>query len=75
MLKNESGDNATPTKSIGKCRALYIYEARLNDELTLSPGDIINIHEKQEDGWWAGDLDGRYGIFPASYVEEITTCI
>lgn len=38
-------------------------------------GDIINIHQKQEDGWWSGDLNGSVGIFPATYVEEITTCI
>ncbi|XP_068627509.1 nostrin isoform X2 [Battus philenor] len=62
-------------KFIGRCRALYSYEARLADELTLSPGDIINIYEKQDNVWWTGDLNGSYGIFPSSYVEEITTCI
>ncbi|XP_049886332.1 nostrin [Pectinophora gossypiella] len=75
MMKNENGEVPAPAQSIGKCRALYTYEARLNDELTLSPGDIINIHEKQDDGWWSGDLNGSFGIFPSSYVEEITTCI
>lgn len=75
MIKNENGDTASQTPSIGKCRALYFYEARLNDELTLNPGDIITIHEKQDGGWWSGDLNGSYGIFPSSYVEEITTCI
>lgn len=75
MMKNENGDGASQTPSLGKCRALYTYEARLNDELTLSPGDIINIHEKQDDGWWSGDLNGSYGIFPSSYVEEINSCI
>ncbi|KAL0852319.1 hypothetical protein ABMA28_000525 [Loxostege sticticalis] len=75
IIKNENGDTPAPTQSIGKCRALYTYEARLNDELTLTPGDIINIHEKQDDGWWTGDLNGCFGIFPSSYVEEITTCI
>ncbi|XP_075990593.1 nostrin isoform X1 [Anticarsia gemmatalis] len=75
IIKNEVVDGAAQTPSLGKCRALYTYEARLNDELTLSPGDIINIHEKQDDGWWSGDLNGIYGIFPSSYVEEITTCI
>ncbi|CAB3259075.1 unnamed protein product [Arctia plantaginis] len=75
IIKNEVADGAAQPPSLGKCRALYTYEARLNDELTLSPGDIIVIHEKQDDGWWSGDLNGIYGIFPSSYVEEITTCI
>ncbi|CAK1588321.1 unnamed protein product [Parnassius mnemosyne] len=72
--KSDSNGEAAQ-KFIGRCRALYSYEARLDDELTLSPGDIINIHEKQDDVWWTGDLNGCYGIFPSSYVEEITTCI
>ncbi|XP_037977941.2 nostrin [Plutella xylostella] len=71
----DSADGAVVIKSIGKCRALYAYTPRLNDELNLSPGDIIDIHEKQDDGWWSGDLNGSVGIFPATYVEEITTCI
>lgn len=75
IIKNENGDVVPATPSLGKCRALYTYEARLNDELNLTPGDVINIHEKQDDGWWSGDLNGIYGIFPSSYVEEITTCI
>ncbi|XP_023944473.1 nostrin [Bicyclus anynana] len=72
--KNENGDESVQ-KYIGKCRALYTYEARMDDELTLSPGDIINIYEKQDDVWWSGDLNGSFGIFPSSYVEEITSCI
>ncbi|XP_050360415.1 nostrin isoform X1 [Nymphalis io] len=72
--KNSTNDEQIQ-KYIGKCRALYTYEARLDDELTLSPGDIINIYEKQDDVWWSGDLNGSFGIFPSSYVEEITSCV
>ena len=24
-----------------------------------------------DDGWWIGDCNGRRGLFPANYVEEI----
>ena len=34
-------------------------------------GDVINIHHKQEDGWWVGECTGTIGIFPATYVETI----
>ena len=34
-------------------------------------GDVINIHHKQEDGWWVGECNGTAGIFPATYVETI----
>lgn len=40
IMKNEVVDGAAQPPSLGKCRALYTYEARLNDELTLSPGKI-----------------------------------
>lgn len=34
-------------------------------------GDLIDVHTKQEDGWWIGAIKDRVGIFPATYVEEI----
>lgn len=54
-----------------QCRAMYQYSANLNDELNLIPGDLITIHEKQDDGWWVGECRGRTGIFPATYVQVI----
>ena len=71
---NNSNSNHNTTKavpSIGQCRALYDYTANMYDELTIRTGDIINIHDKQEDGWWLGELKGQVGIFPATYVEDI----
>ena len=62
---------ATTVPSIGQCRALYDYTANMYDELTIRVGDVINIHDKQEDGWWLGELKGQVGIFPATYVEDI----
>ncbi|KAG7214179.1 hypothetical protein KM043_001525 [Ampulex compressa] len=54
-----------------QCRAIYQYSANLNDELSLSPGDLITVHRKQADGWWIGECRGRTGIFPATYVQVI----
>ena len=34
-------------------------------------GDMIVIHHKEEDGWWYGAINGKKGIFPATYVEEL----
>ena len=56
---------------IGQCRALYDYTANMYDELTIRYGDVINIHDKQEDDWWLGECDGKVGIFPATYVEAV----
>merc|ERR1711892_401528 len=56
---------------IGQCSAIYDYTADMHDELSIRYGDIINIHDKQEDGWWLGECEGNIGIFPATYVEHI----
>ena len=56
---------------IGQCQAIYDYKANMYDELSIKYGDVINIHDKQEDGWWLGECDGKVGIFPATYVEVI----
>lgn len=72
-----NGDNAnlllaSPAAVVlGRCKALYNYTPKLYDELELSPGDIIEVHAKQDDGWWLGALRNQVGIFPATYVEEI----
>ncbi|XP_050093364.1 nostrin isoform X2 [Anopheles aquasalis] len=62
---------SVPTVILGRCRALFNYTPKLYDELELQPGDILEVHIKQEDGWWLGALRGQIGIFPATYVEEI----
>ena len=56
---------------IGQCRAVYDYTANMYDELNIRYGDVINIHDKQEDGWWLGECGGKVGIFPATYVEPV----
>lgn len=70
FAEDEFEDYADP-HVVGRCRALYDYDASQNDELSIRPGDIINVYDKQMDGWWQGEKNGRVGIFPASYVEEI----
>ncbi|ALC49779.1 CG42388 [Drosophila busckii] len=59
-----------PVQVLGRCKALYSYTPKLYDELELSPGDVIEVHAKQDDGWWLGALRNQIGIFPATYVEE-----
>lgn len=56
---------------IGQCEALYDYTANQSDELTIQPGDVINLIEKQDQDWWKGEINGQVGIFPATYVQEI----
>lgn len=53
--------------------ALYDYEANGEDELSLRRGDVVEVLSQDaavsgDDGWWAGKIRHRLGIFPANYV-------
>ncbi|XP_021246553.1 mitogen-activated protein kinase kinase kinase 21 isoform X2 [Numida meleagris] len=53
--------------------ALYDYEATGEDELSLRRGDVVEVLSQDaavsgDDGWWAGKIRQRLGIFPANYV-------
>ncbi|XP_069058591.1 intersectin-1 isoform X3 [Pleurodeles waltl] len=54
-------------------RALYPFDARSHDEITIQPGDIIMVDESQtgEPGWLGGEIKGKTGWFPANYAEKI----
>ncbi|XP_034145766.1 intersectin-1 isoform X6 [Esox lucius] len=59
-------------------RALYPFDARSHDEITITPGDIVMVKgewvdESQtgEPGWLGGELKGKTGWFPANYAEKI----
>lgn len=60
-------------KVIGQAEVLYDYDGKTDTELQLKKGSTVNILCKlQEDGWWQGEFEGRFGHFPAKYVREIT---
>lgn len=54
-------------------KALFPFTARNVDELTINPGDIIVATVGEyEPGWLGGELNGNKGLFPESFVEQIT---
>lgn len=62
---------AADASGVTKYRALYEFVARNNDELSFQPGDLITatFNQSTEPGWLAGELQGKTGWFPESYVE------
>ncbi|XP_052022829.1 mitogen-activated protein kinase kinase kinase 21 [Apodemus sylvaticus] len=61
------------SSSSGMWAALYDYEARGEDELSLRRGQLVEVLSQDaavsgDEGWWAGQVQRRLGIFPASYV-------
>ncbi|XP_039596530.1 SH3 domain-containing protein 21 isoform X2 [Polypterus senegalus] len=53
---------------------LYDFETQLDDELSIKSGDVIkNVRKAAEEGWLEGELNGKRGVFPNSFVKEIPT--
>ncbi|XP_051261015.1 nostrin [Dicentrarchus labrax] len=67
----EQGQIKPELSCIGKCKALYSFTPEQEDELNLKEGDLLDIYEKEENGWWFGELNGKTGHFPSTYVEEL----
>ncbi|XP_034412158.1 guanine nucleotide exchange factor VAV3-like isoform X3 [Cyclopterus lumpus] len=55
---------------MGVAVARYDFCSRDTRELSLLQGDVIKIYTKMSNGWWKGEIDGRMGWFPSTYVEE-----
>ncbi|XP_066153204.1 src substrate cortactin isoform X2 [Euwallacea fornicatus] len=49
--------------------ALYDYQAAADDEISFDPDNLITHIEKIDEGWWRGLCKGKYGLFPANYVQ------
>ncbi|KAJ3585557.1 hypothetical protein NHX12_014276 [Muraenolepis orangiensis] len=52
--------------------ALFDYEASCKDELTLRKGDLVEVLSLDseisgDEGWWAGKVHDKVGIFPSNY--------
>ncbi|KAK1166343.1 sorbin and SH3 domain-containing protein 1 isoform X1 [Acipenser oxyrinchus oxyrinchus] len=52
-------------------QALYSYVPQNEDELELREGDVVNVMEKCDDGWFVGTSrrTKQFGTFPGNYVK------
>uniref|UniRef100_A0A8C7PW60 Vav guanine nucleotide exchange factor 3 n=1 Tax=Oncorhynchus mykiss TaxID=8022 RepID=A0A8C7PW60_ONCMY len=58
-------------KVMGVAIARYDFSSRDTRELSLQEGDVVKIYTKSgANGWWRGEVSGRVGWFPSTYVEE-----
>ncbi|XP_073471721.1 SH3 domain-containing protein 21 isoform X1 [Aquarana catesbeiana] len=54
------------------CRAEYSYNPGKPDELELVAGEVLEVLEEIEDGWWLGKNGELVGAFPSNFVLEIS---
>ncbi|XP_039201563.1 sorbin and SH3 domain-containing protein 1 isoform X23 [Crotalus tigris] len=62
------------TREMLTYRALYSYIPQNDDELELRDGDIIDVMEKCDDGWFVGTSrrTQQFGTFPGNYVKLLS---
>ncbi|XP_078246735.1 sorbin and SH3 domain-containing protein 1 isoform X26 [Pogona vitticeps] len=65
--------NHTPQDTLSY-QALYSYIPQNDDELELKDGDIIDVMEKCDDGWFVGTSrrTRQFGTFPGNYVKLVS---
>ncbi|KAJ7333884.1 SH3 and PX domains 2A [Desmophyllum pertusum] len=49
--------------------AISDYTKREESDINLKAGNVVDVIEKNEHGWWFVDLDSELGWVPASYLE------
>ena len=54
-----------------RAKVTYSYTAENEDELSLEPGQVVEVLNEEEEGWWRGSIGGREGVFPSNFVDPI----
>uniref|UniRef100_A0A8C3NB28 Uncharacterized protein n=1 Tax=Geospiza parvula TaxID=87175 RepID=A0A8C3NB28_GEOPR len=52
-------------------RAIADYEKSSTSEMALKAGDLVDVVEKSENGWWFCQLKNKRGWVPAAYLEPL----
>ncbi|KAM7331878.1 neutrophil cytosol factor 1 [Alexandromys fortis] len=52
-------------------RAIADYEKSSRTEMTVATGDVVDVVEKGESGWWFCQMKTKRGWVPASYLEPL----
>lgn len=57
-------------------KAIYDYDATMEEEMSFKEGEIIRVLATQLDGWWEGEIESngvkRRGQFPSNFIEPLS---
>ncbi|XP_056351339.1 sorbin and SH3 domain-containing protein 1 isoform X25 [Oenanthe melanoleuca] len=69
--QGSSPERSQTPRDIVSYQALYSYTPQNDDELELRDGDIVDVMEKCDDGWFVGTSrrTRQFGTFPGNYVK------
>ncbi|XP_057676450.1 SH3 and PX domain-containing protein 2B isoform X1 [Corythoichthys intestinalis] len=68
--QDDPDDFALPGEEEEKYSVVYPYSARDQDEIDLERGMIVEVIQKNLEGWWKIRYQGREGWAPASYLKK-----
>ncbi|KAJ5431267.1 Guanine-nucleotide dissociation stimulator CDC25 [Penicillium cf. griseofulvum] len=71
-VKMATGYAVSPEPPALFVRAMYDYDADDHTSLSFRRGDIIQVLNQLETGWWDGVIDDVRGWFPSNYCTPIT---
>ena len=54
-----------------RCRARFDFDGEGPEDLQFEDGDVIKLLERLGPEWRKGELNGRVGLFPLSFVDVI----
>ncbi|CAL8104805.1 unnamed protein product [Calicophoron daubneyi] len=53
------------------CKAMFDFEAENPFELSFHEGDLLKLIEQVDENWFLGELNGKQGHFPTTYVQVL----
>ncbi|XP_063700592.1 sorbin and SH3 domain-containing protein 1-like [Culicoides brevitarsis] len=72
MLHRYDDDNIMNTVNYKVAKAVHDFTGYNKNELSFKKGDILMLYKKVDHNWYEGQLCGKRGLVPFSYVEVLS---